>query len=146
LERKLMTLAEADAAPDARLAVVPAPDEPELPIPSPAATQTPALTLAHERAPPAEKSAPANSDAVIVPEVTWLDGPPPGSFDLEDADRRDDAAPPSMGEKVAALTPEPEAEPPLAATPPAATPLPPSANPLAGLMLLSETERLALFT
>ena len=153
LERKLMTLAEADAAPagDARLAVVPAPDEPELPIPSPAATQT--LTLAHERAPPpAEKSAPASSDAVIIPEVTWLDGPPPGSFDLEDADRHDDP-PPSTGEKVAALTPEPEAKPPLVAmpavmpvAPSANTPLSPPANPLAELMLLSETERLALFT
>jgi hypothetical protein len=157
LERKLMTLAEADAAPapDARLAVVPAPDEPELPIPSPAATQT--LTLAHERAPPpAQNAAPLATAAVIIPEVTWLDGPPPGSFDLEDADRHDDP-PPSTGEKVAALISEPEAKPPLAAMPvlvpatppvatPTATPLSPPANPLAGLMLLSETERLALFT
>jgi len=90
---------------------------------------------------------------VIIPEVTWLDGPPPGSFGLEDADRHDNPPPPSMGEKVAALTPEPDAKPPLAAMPdlmpvlpPATTPLPPPANPLAGLMLLSEEERLALFT
>jgi len=156
LERKLIALAEADAPPaaaDARLAVVPASEEPELPIPSPAAAQ-PALTLAHHRAPPpAQKAAPASTSAVIIPEVTWLDGPPPGSFGLEDTDRHDDAAPPSMGEKVAALTTEPEAKPPLAAMPdlmpvlpPATTPLPPPANPLAGLMLLSEEERLALFT
>jgi hypothetical protein len=157
LERKLIALAEAEAPPpapagDARLAVVPAPEQPELPIPSPAAAQ-PALTLAHHRAPPpAQKAAPASTSAVIIPEVTWLDGPPPGSFGLEDTDRHDDAAPPSMGEKVAPLTSEPEAKPPLAAMPdlmpvlpPATTPLPP-ANPLAGLMLLSEEERLALFT
>jgi hypothetical protein len=142
LERKLMALAEADAAPaaDARLAVVPAPEQPELPIPSPAAAQ-PALTLAHERTlPPVQHAEPASDDAVVIPEVTWLDGPPPGALGLEDTDRHDDP-PPSMAEKVAALTPEPEANPP-----PATTPLPPSANPLAALMLLSETERLALFT
>ena len=54
-----------------------------------------------------------------------------------------------MGEKVAALTVEPEAKPPLVAmpsAPPATTPLPPPANPLAELMRLSEAERLALFT
>ncbi len=41
LERRLVALAETDAPPagDARLAVVPAPEQPELPIPSPAATQ-----------------------------------------------------------------------------------------------------------
>lgn len=150
LERKLVALAEADAPPaaDARLAVVPAPEEPELPIPSPIAALR-ALTLAHHPAPPpAPKAAPASSGAVIIPEVTWLDGPPPG-FGLEDTDRRDDPPPPSMAEKVAALTPAPDAKPPLAALPDApraSTPLPPAANPLAGLMLLSEEERLALFT
>jgi hypothetical protein len=164
LERKLMALAEADAlpAPDARLAVVPAPDEPELPIPSPAATQTPALTLAHERAPPpAPQAVPQSTGAIVIPEVTWLDGPPPGAFGLEDTDRHDDAAPPSMAEKVAALTSgpqtDPQAKPPSAAMPvlmpvltpvltPPITPLPAQPNPLAALMLLSETERLALFT
>ncbi len=153
LERKLIALAEAEAPPaaDARLAVVPASEEPELPIPSPAAAQ-PALTLAHHRAPPpAQKAAPASTGAVIIPEVTWLDCPPPGSFGLEDTDRHDNPPPPSMGEKVAALTSEPEAKPPLAAMPDlipatAATPLPPLVNPLAALMLLSEEERLALFT
>lgn len=151
LERKLIALAEADSAPatDGRLAVVPSPDEPELPIPSPSTAQ-PALTLAHERAPPpAQKAATADTSAVFIPDVTWLDGPPPGSFGLEDTDRHDNPPPPSMGEKVAALTFEPEAKPPLAAAPlppPPTTPLPPPANPLAGLMLLSEEERLALFT
>jgi hypothetical protein len=154
LERKLVALAEAEApAADARLAVVPAPEEPELPIPSPVAKQTPALTLAHERTPPpAQNAATPGTGALVIPEVTWLDGPPPGALGLEDTDRHDDP-PPSMAEKVAALTPAPETKPPLAAmpvlmpvAPPAATPLPPPANPLAGLMRLSETERLALFT
>jgi hypothetical protein len=154
LERKLMALAEADVpAADTRLAVVPAPDEPELPIPSPAAKQTPALTLARERAPPpAQNAVTPGAAPAIIPEVTWLDGPPPGSFSLEDADRHDDP-PPSMGEKVAALASEPDAQPPLAAmpapmpgAPPVTTPLPPPANPLAGLTLLTEVERLALFT
>lgn len=145
LERKLMALAEAEPSPaaDARLAVVPAAEEPELPIPSPAAAQ-PALTLAHERAPPpAQQAAPQTTSAVIIPEVTWLDGPPPGSAGLEDADRHHEP-PPTIGEKLAALTPAPEAQPLLAATP--VTPPPPPANPLAELMLLSEAERLALFT
>ena len=150
LERRLTSLAEAEAPPagDARLAVVPALEEPELPIPSPATTQ-PALTLAHDRAPPpAQEAATASTSAVIIPEVTWLDGPPPGSFGLEDADRHDNPPPPSMGEKVAALTSEPEAKPPSAAmpvlmpvAPPATTPLPLPANPLAELMLLSEEEQ-----
>ena len=137
LERRLTALAEADAPPapagDARLAVVPAPEQPELPIPSPSATQAPALTLAHDRAPPARQLAPQSASNVIIPEVTWFDGPPPGSIGLEDAGRHGRAPPPTIGEKVAVLTSEPEAKP---------TP----ANPLAALMLLSEEERLALFT
>jgi hypothetical protein len=137
LERRLVMLAETDAPPPAantRLAVVPAPDQPELPIPSPAAA--PALTLAHDRGPP-----PLSASAVIIPEVTWLDGPPAAATEFLDGPR-DRAAAPSMAEKVAAIAPQP-----VAAVPPRpATPLPPPANPLAALMLLSEEERLALFT
>ncbi len=55
LERQLTALAEpAEAAPEtaqtARLSVVPLPQQPELPIPTPVAT-SPALALAHQRAP-----------------------------------------------------------------------------------------------
>jgi hypothetical protein len=141
LERRLVTLSETDAPPpaaNARLAVVPAPDQPELPIPSPAAT--PALTLAHDRAhdrgpPPVQQAAPQSDSAVTIPEVSWLDGPSP---------RPAETPPPSTPEKVAAIAAQPDAQP---ATPPrAATPTTPPANPLAALMLLSEDERLALFT
>ncbi len=83
---------------------------------------------------------------MIIPEVTWLDGPPPDAADL-DADRRDDAALPTMAEKVAASTPQPDAKPVAARRlRRRATPAPPPADPLAALLLLSEEERLALFT
>jgi hypothetical protein len=149
LERRLVTLAETDAPPPAantRLAVVPAPDQPELPIPSPVAA--PALTLAHDRGPPppaAQQTPPQSPSAVIIPEVTWLDGPPAEAAEFLGGPH-DSAAAPSMAEKVAAITAQPETKPAAAVTPRPATPLPPAANPLAGLMLLSEEERLALFT
>ncbi len=56
LERRLRSMVEpgADDSPEAEqaagLAVVPPPEEPELPIPTPTATPRPALALAHERA------------------------------------------------------------------------------------------------
>jgi hypothetical protein len=114
LEQRLETLVEAPPAPpaagDTRLAVVPSSDEPELPIPSPAAAQR-ALTVAHERVEaPAPQAAP--EDSLVVPEVTWLEPPPPA-------------------EAVVAAEPAPP---------------PPRANPLDALMLLTEHERLALFT
>jgi hypothetical protein len=149
LERRLMTLSETDAPPPAantRLAVVPSPDQPELPIPSPVAT--PALTLAHDRGPPPvspQQTPPQSPSAVIIPEVTWLDGPPAEAAEFLDSPR-DSAAAPSMAEKVAAITARPDVKPVAAAAPRPATPLPPAANPLAALMLLSEEERLALFT
>lgn len=150
LERRLVTLSETDAPPpaaNARLAVVPAPEQPELPIPSPAATPVPALTLAHDRGPPvpAPQPPPPSPSAVIIPEVTWLDGPPPEAAEFLDGPR-ERAAAPSMAEKVAAITPQPGIKSAAAVPPRPATPLPPPANPLAALMLLSEDERLALFT
>jgi hypothetical protein len=149
LERRLVTLAETDAPPpatNARLAVVPSPDQPELPIPSPVVT--PALTLAHDRGPPppvAQQTPPQSPSAVIIPEVTWLDGPPPEAAEFLDGPREGTMAP-SMAEKVAAITAQPEVKPAATVPPRPATPLPPPANPLAALMLLSEEERLALFT
>jgi hypothetical protein len=117
---------------------VPPPDEPELPIPSPAAAQTPALTLAHDRGPPpAPQAAPDNANAVTVPEVTCLDSPPPETTELVHAHHQESEAAPSMVEKVAAIAPLPALPPQPAAARP---------DPLAPLMLLSEHERLALFT
>jgi hypothetical protein len=122
LEQRLETLVEAQSAPpavsDTRLAVVPSSDEPELPIPSPAAAQ-PALIVAHERAAPAPVQEAAPESSLVVPEMTWLEPPPPQ-------------------EAVVTVTAD------LAATPPQQPA--PRANPLDALMLLTEHERLALFT
>ena len=155
LERRLETLSETSPAPAAeagRLTAVPPLEEPELPIPSPAATR-PALSVAHERSPPplSADAKPAGS-AAIIPEVTWFDAPPPGAVALEL--EHDRGASPTMAEKVAALNaqpaaplPEPDrpAMPPQKA-PPAESAKPPVADPLAVLMALSEEERIALFT
>jgi hypothetical protein len=155
LERKLTTLAVSETPPapaaDARLAVVPAPEEPELPIPSPTAAQTPALTLAHDRGPPpAPSSPPESAGAIIIPDVTWLDSPPRDAADIVDSGHRDTVVAPTMADKVASLATQPEekhaAPEPKLQQPPRATPLPPPADPLEALMLLSEEERLALFT
>ena len=123
LEQRLETLVQAQPAPlpaaDTRLAVVPFSDEPELPIPSPATAQ-PALTVAHERAVPAPVQEAAPADALVVPEVTWLEPPAPPQEAI-------------VTTVAAELTP-PTRQPP------------PRANPLEALMLLTEHERLALFT
>ncbi len=149
LERRLEALVKPISLPapggEARLAVVPVPDEPELPIPSPSAAQ-PTLTLAHERVPPPVRQATAKGgSALIIPEVTWLDGPPPGSLNLEELGS---AELPSMAEKVTTPTTQLKAPvmPPETPKPRefcAAEPAPPRIDPL---MLLSEDERLALFT
>src|SRR5471032_2611932 len=80
LERRIDAMAEAkpaDATPDepaeaarAHLAVVPPPDEPELPIPSPASAQAPAIVLVHDF----EKTSAPRVPAVIEASVT---APPP---------------------------------------------------------------------
>jgi hypothetical protein len=102
LERRLEAMAEpahaaareaAETARAAQLAVVPSPEEPELPIPSPAA-QPPALALAHDRGPPplpavAVELAVGGNSTVIIPEVTWLDSaPPPASEPIAPAPAR----------------------------------------------------------
>ncbi len=132
----------------ARLAVVPPPEEPELPIPSPATAQSPPIVLAPAPATPQPETGES------TPEVTWFDGPPPGSSVFDDVDEGPDALSPTMAEKVAALS-EPTPKAPTAA-PPAdhakmwelsnAKLAPPPPDPLAAIMMLSEEERIALFT
>jgi hypothetical protein len=80
LERRIDAMAEvkpADATPDepaeaarAHLAVVPPPDEPELPIPSPTSAQAPAIVLVHDL----EKTSAPSVPAVIEASVP---APPP---------------------------------------------------------------------
>jgi hypothetical protein len=115
----------------ARLAVVPPPDEPELPIPSPASVQAPAITLVHDPEKHAHGLDPwvepvfgqdhvqkkrvqkqnAISDA-MMPEVAFVGAP----------------AGPAVAKKIAAK------------------PAAPRPDALAAIMALSEDERLALFT
>jgi hypothetical protein len=78
LERRLAAMAEpaqaaAEAAQAAPLAVVPPPEEPELPIPTPAAAQPPALALAHDRGPPPLPPERPAGIAAAIPEVSWFD-------------------------------------------------------------------------
>ena len=132
----------------ARLAVVPPPEEPELPIPSPAASQPPPIVVAPVPATPQAEAAKS------TPGVTWCDGPPPGSAAFADSDDEPSALSPTMTEKVAALS-EPTPKPPTAAVPPDEAKIwelsdaklaPPPPDPLAAIMMLSEEERIALFT
>jgi hypothetical protein len=84
LERRLEALAAAapvgaSAAEAGRLAAVPPLEEPELPIPTPAAAR-PALIVAHERTPPplpAGATAKPAGSAAIIPEVNWFDSTAP---------------------------------------------------------------------
>jgi len=122
------------------LAVVPRPDEPELPIPSPAA-QPPAIKLV--------------GTVTRIPEVSWFDAGP-SADDVIDALL---ATPPEV-ETVDFGEPSPEPATPesptlplvAAVAPPQEPVMPetasnlPAADPLAVIMLLSEEERLALFT
>jgi hypothetical protein len=113
-----------EAVERARLAVVPTPEQPELPIPSPAAMQLPSITLVHSE--------------TIIAEVAFVEPLP---------------APPAQDVKPASVTIEmPTIEPAISApvqvtaiAKPAAKAAKP-ANPLASIMALSEEERLALFT
>ena len=83
LERRIDAMAEAkpaNAMPDepaetarAHLAVVPPPDEPELPIPSPTSAQAPAIVLVHDL----EKTSAPTVPAVIVAGVTEPQPPDP---------------------------------------------------------------------
>jgi hypothetical protein len=131
LQERLTALA-APATPDAtaegmraHLAVVPPPEEPELPIPSPAAAQPPPLAPA--------PAMPQPETGTSRPQVTWLDGPPSGAAAFDDADEGPLAVSPTMAEKIAALS-EPSSK------------APPMPDPLAAITMLSEEERIALFT
>jgi len=154
LERRLEALVEPGSpvpSGDMRLAVVPQPQEPELPIPSPYAAQ-PALTLAidYRGQPAVNHPAPVVTAAIIMPKATWFGGSPPSPDNFIDARHRGNAALPSMAEKVAALSLHAQTNPATRPEPFAqrsqAMPLLPPPDPLAPLMLLSEEERLALFT
>jgi hypothetical protein len=112
----------------ALLAVVPPPDEPELPIPTPAA-QAPAIALVDAGNP---------GSAAIIPAVSPFQNATPAAVE-------DIAVP-------AGAIAEPTPPPPAAAvtdeevwTSPAAK-LPPADDPLAAIKALSAEERLALFT
>jgi len=173
LERRLRSLAEpeADESPKAEqaagLAVVPAPEEPELPIPTPAATPRPALALAHERGlPPMPPRPKLPGSAAAIPEVKWYDNAPaepvaaeiasaataetlviPPQFEAAhggsagfDAFAELEAATPTEAERQK-IEPPPVVE---ARPRPAETATP--RNPLAALLALSEEERIALFT
>lgn len=100
----------------AHLAVVPLPEQPELPIPSPASTQLPPISLVRSE--------------TIIAEVAFVEPPPP---------------PQPAPEVVTARPPEQPLIPPAVETKPAAKAAPP-ADPLASIKALSEEERLALFT
>ena len=147
------------------LAMVPAADEPELPIPSPAGTQPPPMTLVHDpekwRPVFGQDHAPTKTvrTAAIMPEVTFVGSAPPEPMTTE----KPLAAPAFVENPVAAPSalialPVIEAIANEAITNEAITneasannvrapqAAPPLVDPLAGIMALSEDERIALFT
>jgi hypothetical protein len=124
-----------EAAERAHLAVVPIPEQPELPIPSPVATQPPPITLVHSE--------------TIMAEVVFIE-PQPAP---QPAPPAPDVKPASVMIEmptIEAAIPAPAQTKPIAmpVATPAAKPAKPTmpANPLASIMALSEEERLALFT
>ncbi len=153
LEKRLASIADPDAAgtatPAARahLAVVPTSQEPELPIPSPAA-QPPAITIAPpiaESEPQAKQNAapsPAKPVAPVAPASAQNDRIALAITDMMGTPQSAPAysAPPTaMMPAAAAETAKPPEKPEARV----AAPLP---DPLAPLLLLSEEERIALFT
>jgi hypothetical protein len=123
-----------------RLAVVPPPREPELPIPSPAAEQPPAIALAAQ---PADLAAQPVSRRSTVGADTASESPARGENRVAVA----------ISDLMQTPAPAPAVKP---VEPPVddarlwalsdAKLAPPPPDPLAALMLLSEDERLALFT
>src|SRR5215467_11357668 len=99
------------------LAVVPLPEQPELPIPSPASTQPPSIALVRSQA--------------MIAEVAFVEAAP--------------APPQALPDMVDTRPPEPQSAPAAAETKPAAKTTAP-ADPLASIKALSEEERLALFS
>ncbi len=149
LERRLAALAEPAGAPEAvtagpRLAVVPAPAEPELPIPSPNAAQAPQIALA-----------PVRASAAAIPEVNWLDDV---TATRAPAERHGAKAAAEFAIAVEATISPVSArqEAPLVAAavltvtdahpvgPAVSRPEPPT-DPLSAIRLLSDAERIALF-
>jgi hypothetical protein len=151
IERKIEALAQAPPPPpppepggEARLAVVPPPEQPELPIPSPSAGER-RLTLAHHRGPPPPASAPQPA----LPDVSWLDAVPPAdgaaaATEPEAIAPAEASAPAAVAEADMPPPAQDDADEHLWALSTAKIAPPP--DPLAALMLLSEEERLALFT
>jgi hypothetical protein len=96
---------------------VPLPEQPELPIPSPAAVQQPAIALVREEA--------------IMAEVSFVEpSPAPDAQNIQRAPQTGELPTPDLpisGVSSIARSQRP-------------------ANPLASIMALSEEERLALFT
>lgn len=125
------------------LAVVPPPEEPELPIPSPSA-QPPVIRLVDTpaRLPeiPWGEAEPDPDDGIAAPDAT--NASPQGVCALatpEPVEAPGAVEPPALPPVAMALAaPEPAAARPVDAAPPA--------DPLAPIMLLSEEERIALFT
>ncbi len=111
------TNATADEVDRTHLIVVPPPEQPELPIPSPAAMQPPAIALVR--------------DETIMAEVSFVQpSPTPAAPTIQRAPHTVEVPRPDLTiSEVSGV----------------ARPLPPS-NPLASIMALSEEERLALFT
>jgi hypothetical protein len=105
-----------DEAARRQLAVVPPPEEPELPIPSPFVAQPPAIVVVPDQA-----QLRRGASAAIMPDVNVLDGAPP----------------------AAKAVTKPTAKP---ATPKTDTPPADPLRPLAAIMALSEEERIALFS
>lgn len=107
----------ADEVERTHLAVVPPPEQPELPIPSPAATQPPTIALVRSETIMAEV-------AFVEPTTAHHARHEPNAIEL-----------PTETETASSAAFETQP-----------TPTPPPANPLASIMALSEEERLALFT
>jgi hypothetical protein len=107
-----------EAADRTHLAVVPTPEQPELPIPSPLVTPLPPITLVRSES--------------IMAEVVFI-GPPPPAPEVQTA-----------AVKIAVPKIETAISPPAPTATATKTSKP--AGPLASIMALSEEERLALFT
>ena len=120
-----------EAAERAHLAVVPIPEQPELPIPSPVATQPPPITLVHSETIMAEVVFVEPQSAPPAPDVQ------PASIMIEMPTIEAAISAPAQTKPIAMPVATPAAKPAKSAMP---------ANPLASIMALSEEERLALFT
>jgi hypothetical protein len=114
----LMTPERAAEAARSVLAVVPIPEQPELPIPTPAAAQPPEISLVRA--------------ATEMTEVTFIVPPP--------------QAAPAVVEAVVAEPVMAEVALPASTLPPKTAARLPAVDPLAAIMALSDAERIALFT